>query len=221
MIFGQVYLVNQDSHGANGVTKKLKTEIRQDLILREALKMLGRQGLEEFRIADLADKVGLVPSGIYRHFKSKDDIVNAVLDFAHDSLLANVQSVYQESSDAIERLKKLLELHLRLILENPGIPRLVFSEVIFADKARGKAKVREILHSYLAKIQELIRLGQNEGQIRLDLGPRTGAVMFLGLIVPLVILVQVTGGKFDPHTHIQQSWPLFVELLQKGVQDGV
>lgn len=201
------------------MTKKLKTEIRQELIAKEALKILGRQGLGDLRIADLADKVGLVPSGIYRHFKSKDDVIDVVLDFAHNSLLTNVRSVYQENSDAVERLKKLFELHLRLVLENPGIPRLVFSEVIFDDKARGKSKVIEIIHSYFTKIDEIIRVGQKEGQIRPDIEPRTGAVMFLGLITSSVILIQIKDREFDPNNHIQQTWPLFVELLQPRVQD--
>ena len=54
--------------------EKLGTEIRQEQIAEAALELVASQGLGRLSVAAVARRVGLVPSGIYRHYKSKDDI---------------------------------------------------------------------------------------------------------------------------------------------------
>ena len=73
--------------------EKLDTEIRQDQIAGAALEMLGTRGVHELSMADIARRVGLVPSAIYRHFRGKDDVLDAVLDLIGQRLLSNVQAV--------------------------------------------------------------------------------------------------------------------------------
>lgn len=67
--------------------RKVKTEIRQDQIARAALSIVVSQGLEKLNVAAVAEKVGIVPSGIYRHFKGKEAVLDAVLDFIIHSVV--------------------------------------------------------------------------------------------------------------------------------------
>ena len=71
--------------------EKLDTQIRREQIAEAALSLVADQGLRRLSVAAVARRVGLVPSGIYRHFKSKDEILAAVLDRIEARLLANVQ----------------------------------------------------------------------------------------------------------------------------------
>lgn len=72
------------------------------------MNIIAHHGLEGFSISKLARQVGLVPSGIYRHFKSRDDILIAVQDFLRQRLFDNVEEVCQETNDSVERLHLLL-----------------------------------------------------------------------------------------------------------------
>lgn len=195
--------------------KKQKTALRQRLITREALSLLAEHGLHGVSVAELAERVGLVPSGIYRHFKSKDDIIDSVFDLVRERLVTNVREVSEETIDPMERLSRILHRHLALIRQNPAIPRLVFSEGIFSEQGQRKAKVRQIVEGYLRAVAEIIRHGQQAGAIRADLDPSTAAVMFLGLIQPLIIISQVTDGEFDVDLHMRRAWPIFSEAIQK------
>jgi len=60
--------------------EKLDTKTRQDQIAEAALEMLGTHGVGELSMADIARRVGLVPSAIYRHFRGKDEVLDAVLE---------------------------------------------------------------------------------------------------------------------------------------------
>ena len=52
--------------------QKLDTEIRKEQIAEAALGLLASQGLGRLSVAAVARRVGLVPSGVYRHFMNKD-----------------------------------------------------------------------------------------------------------------------------------------------------
>jgi len=215
-LISEGYIVNKYSQcvGRTVRARKQRTAVRQKVIAEEALGMVAIHGLPGMSIADLAQRVGLVPSGIYRHFKGKEEILEAVLDLIRERLYAIVDEVSRTTSDPLERLGRVLHLHLDLIQKSPAIPRIVFSEGIFSENDHRRTQVRQIVEGYLEKVTEIIYLGQKEGRIRPDVEPKTVAIMFLGLIQPLIILSHTTDGKFDVTRHVQQAWPLFLELIQ-------
>ena len=95
--------------------EKLDTQIRREQIAEAALSLVASQGLRRLSVAAVARRVGLVPSGIYRHFKNKDEILDAVLDRVEQRLLANVKASRDEHADALECLKDVLMRHIRFL----------------------------------------------------------------------------------------------------------
>ena len=198
---------------------KTKTKIRQEQIAQAALVLISRRGLRRLNVANLARQVGVVPSALYRHYQSKEDVLEAVLDLISRRLLANVQAVRQEGADPLECLHRLLSRHVQLICDNVAIPRVIFSEEIFSGHPRRRRRGYQIIQGYLEKVQELIREGQLQGRIRPDLAPATGSVMFLGLVQPAAILRLMSNGAFDLAAHAEEAWRLFSGMLQAG-KDG-
>ena len=72
------------------------TDIRRNQLAQTALKRIAVNGLEGLRIADIAADVGLVPSAVYRHFSSKEDIITAIIEYAHSTLCHNVARAREE-----------------------------------------------------------------------------------------------------------------------------
>ena len=85
--------------------EKLDTQIRREQIAEAALELLASRGLRAVSVAAVARRVGLVPSGIYRHFKSKDEILQAVLDLLRQRILDNVEAARAEHADPLLRLR--------------------------------------------------------------------------------------------------------------------
>jgi AcrR family transcriptional regulator len=131
------------------VAQKLGTEIRKQQIAQAALSLVSSDGLKGLSIAGIANRVGLVPSAVYRHFKNKDQVIEAILDLIQERLLANVQKVIEETLKPLARLRRLLQLHIQLIHENHGILRLVFSEeVMNGPPARKDAEPTNALNDF-------------------------------------------------------------------------
>jgi AcrR family transcriptional regulator len=158
--------------------------------------------------------VGLVPSALYRHFESKDEIIDAVLQLVKDRLLENVRAVSAEVADPFDRLRRLLDRHVTLIRENQALPRIVFSEEMYDGRPdRSRATFRTI-KAYLDRLGEIVEQGQAAGAIRSDLEPATVAVMFLGLVQPAAILWHMSDGTFDVTRHTTLAWKVFAEAIR-------
>ena len=199
----------------NRRAKKVKTEIRQEQIARAALVLIARRGLNGLSIGAVARAVGVVPSAIYRHCRGRDGVLESVLDLISKILLANVQAVCQATPDALERLHLLLVRHVQVVRHHAGIPRVIFSEQIFAGSSARRRRVDQVLEDYLQKIAGIIAAGRRQGQIRADLSPRTAAVMFLGLIQPAIILWLMSNGAFDVVRHTERAWRLYCGMLHE------
>jgi AcrR family transcriptional regulator len=191
--------------------EKLDTRVRQEQIAEAALSLIASHGLRRLSIASVARRVGLVPSGIYRHFKNKDELLDAVLDRVEGRLLANVEASRAEHADALDCLKDVLMRHIRYLREGKviSVPRMIFSEDAHGDNPERKRRVLKVLKQYTDQVGEIIRLGQSQGRIRPDLDVQTATMLLFGIVVPAGILWHLTDGGFDVTRHAQRAWELF------------
>jgi AcrR family transcriptional regulator len=195
------------------VVEKLDTEIRQEQLAQAALALIAAHGLNGLSVARVARKVGLVPSAIYRHFAGKDALLDAVITLIRERLHGNVAAVMEQTPDPLERLRCLLLAHVRVIRENAGILRIVFSEELHRGQPERKARVYEMVSGYLNKVAAIVSQGQHEGCVRKDLDAASVAVMFLGLIQPAAILWHLSGGEFDVTRQVERAWPVFLSAI--------
>jgi len=189
--------------------EKLDTEVRREQIAEAVLSLVAAHGVNRLSMARVARHVGLVPSGIYRHFKNKDEMILAALDRIEARLQANIRAAAEESSDPLEQLRILLMRHVRVIREGRAVPRIVFSDDAHSGHPERLARVQQILGAYLGRLAELVRQGQAEGAIRSEVDPSTAALMFVGIVVPAGILWHLTDGGFDVTRHAERAWQIF------------
>ncbi len=193
--------------------EKLDTQIRREQIAQAALELIAGQGLRKLNVAAVARRVGLVPSGIYRHFHSKNEILHAVLDRIRQRLMENVQAACQEHADPLECLRDVLMRHIRFIREGRAIPRIIFSDDFHGGHPELKEKVLDIFSQYSGQLADIVRRGQEQGLVRGDLDPATVAMMVFGIVLPAGILWHLTEGGFDVTRHAERAW----EMLRNAI----
>jgi AcrR family transcriptional regulator len=198
--------------------EKLDTQVRRQQIAEAALSLVAIQGLRGMNIAALARRVGLVPSGIYRHFKNKDEILAAVFDRVEQRLLANVQAAREENADPLKCLKSVLMRHIGFIREGRAIPRIIFSDDVHAGNPKNRERVLAVFNRYMGEVGQIVRQGQSQGQIRPDLDAQTVAMMVFGIVVPGGILWHLTDGGFDVTRHAQQAWRVLSSAITNPAQ---
>ncbi len=196
--------------------QRLQSEVRREQIAEAALRLVGDQGMKGLSLAALARRVGIVPSAIYRHFKGKEELLDAILELFQKKVLANVQAVKEETPNPLEQMRRLLMRHVELIRENEALPRIIFSEDVHHRSSARRSKLLGIIKSLLGEVESMLREGQRAGLVRKDLDPTTLALVFLGLFQPAAVLWHLSHGEFDVTRHARRAW----EVFRRGVEEA-
>lgn len=192
---------------------KTATDVRREQIAEAAMEMIGARGLVSLSIAGVADRVGIAPSGVYRHYAGKEEILDAVVSLLRTQMLAHVDIVREETPAALSRLNSLLVRQMDLLINNPAFIHVVFAHFAQADHTDRWTVLRETICAYVQEVAAIVEEGQQEGVIRKDIIPRSAAVMYLGLILPAAMLHRLSDGDFDPTEHVRAVWPMFERSL--------
>lgn len=194
-------------------TEKLSSDIRKEQIVEAALHILSDNEVKKMKITEIAAHLGLAPSALYRHFKNRDAILSAILEHMQAKIYRNVEDVRQTMENSVDRLQELLFRHGRIIIQNQGFPRIVFSDELWGQERIKRQRMFRIVSGYLGELEEIVREGQDKGEIRSGLDPAAVARMFFGIVQPAALLRHMSEGQFDVEGHFRAAWPLFHLLL--------
>ena len=180
------------------------TEVRQEEIIRAALSIVEHNGLDKLNINDIAAKIELVPAAIYRHFKGREEIVAALVEYIEKRLRYNLGQMNAVQDTTIAKLKVLFELHITLLKEEAAIPRILYFLLSSDRNPDLKASMLSAVGFYVQQVKKLLLQGQEKGEISPDIDATAAAMMFLGMIQPLAILGQVNKEVLDNYP--QKLW---------------
>jgi AcrR family transcriptional regulator len=192
---------------------KLHTEVRRDQIAEAVLAVAAEGGLSELSVAAVAHHVGISPSALYRHFPSKEAMLEATLERLGAQLLENVERARREARDPLEALGRLLMLHVQIVRESHGIPLTMFSEGFFHSPRR-RERLVHVIGRFRTAIAGLVREAQRQELVRRDLDAETLALMFIGLFQPAAVLWHLTSGRFDITAHARRAWAVFRDSIR-------
>lgn len=194
--------------------KRFRTAVRHEQIAEAALDIVSSEGTRGLNVAEVAKRVGLVPSAVYRHFKNKSEIVDAVLALIKKRLNQNYERVIQQDLKPLEKLNLLLTEHVELICNNNAIPRIIFSEEVIGGMPEKQQQLFGIISDVIRNVSSVVAEGQEKGSIRKDIPADNIAISFLGMIQPAAIIWSLSDGEFDLIEHSKNAWKLFLHAIQ-------
>lgn len=157
-------------------------ESRKGDIITAALRIIDRSGIKGLTVARLAQEVGFVESALYRHFKSKRDLIAFILDNTLEEARSHFEAVEENLTDVLEALKKLLYLHLNFLEQYPGIFKIIYSDEIHLGDEELLGKLDLLTSAIINFIKKIIQKGKEQRKLNPDLDTTIGAIHFLGLI---------------------------------------
>ena len=89
----------------------------RDRILAAARKAFERRGLEGLSLREVAERVGITPMAIYRHFESKEALVDAMVLDALEDWSARVAAL--PPADGLAKVEQIGEAFLDFALREP------------------------------------------------------------------------------------------------------
>ena len=155
---------------------------RQIEIITTSIDIIAKKGIQGLTIKNLSKKIGISEPAIYRHFKSKTDILLAILDnFQEMSLFMN-EAIQNIDETAIGKIEFLFSKIIEVFTLEPANISVIFSEELFKNEIVLKDKIVEIMDIKEQVIEEIILDGQNKGEIRNDIDNKTLALIVIGAL---------------------------------------
>ena len=167
------------------MTKKLaKSVISQRRVLDAAAKIFRDYGYAGTTMRVIADEADLKAGSIYYHYKSKDELIGAVLDLGIQAVIETVdQAMAELPADATGRMKveTAIRAHLSAIIENGDYTlatRRVFGQVPEAIREKN-LKLRS---GYANLWQDILKSAQASKEFRSDVNMTFARLFILGAL---------------------------------------
>src|SRR6266849_4630339 len=96
-------------------------DFSRNRVFEVAAEVFHRKGYDNTSMSDEASAAGLTKAGLYHHISSKESLLYTVLDYGLDLTQAYVLEPLEEISDPLDRLKTMIDLHLRLVLQERNL----------------------------------------------------------------------------------------------------
>lgn len=149
-------------------------KLRENAILDAATVVLSSKGYDLMTMDDVAGAVGISKPSLYKHFKSKDELVGDAMVRLLDGAIEQVDALPQQLG-ASEKLEALLEWALRVRLGG-GLPFLPSTSPHVRDMLMRNFKYMTRVLKLNRMLESLVKQAQKEGQ--LDAALPTDVILF-------------------------------------------
>lgn len=169
---------------------------RQIEIMEAATNRISKYGIQNLTIKTLAEDIGLSEPALYRHFKSKNEILLSVLEYFKMEMQNRIQSIqFKENDSYAERLRLIFNSQLQTFTDKPAIVSVIFAESIFHFDENLSNKVAEIMDLMQSYVLENVKNGQENGQFSKVIGASTLTTIIIGGMRMTVLKWKLSGHK--------------------------
>lgn len=160
----------------------LAPQTRREELLEVAVQVFARKGYGATSVQELADAGGIRKPSIYKHFSSKEDVLFAILDRAHQQTVSLMEGVSTLDAPPLERLREYLRRHVVWYLDNVELLNVFFQEWRSVTTPERRALVIERRRTYDRFIRELIAECQAAGEADPALNVKYASFYVLGAV---------------------------------------
>ena len=152
-----------------------------DRLFSAAVELLGERGYAGATIDDIVERAGIAKGTVYYHFRSKSELVSALLDDGLRRLAASFRSEIEGAQGGAAALRALVHAELAYIERYQAFAKLVMSEMWHADRD-WRDSLGTLREEYVGVFAGVLSRGIAEGAFRADLDVQTTASTVFGMI---------------------------------------
>ena len=198
------------------VTKRENKEVRQQQIADAARKLLFLYGSEHLTVKKIAAEVGISDAALYRHFKSKKEILSFLLGHIEDVLLGDiVRAREDEESLTLDAIERTIQKHFSAIDRRKGVYFQAIAAIISLGDKNLNKKAAQTITKYIAGLNELLAEGVKKEFIRKDIDLDAAATLLFGLVQGLVNLWALNDRGFNLIEKYTSLWKIYREALMR------
>ena len=194
----------------------LSSEDRRAATVGAVIALAANHDPGEISTTAIAKHMGVTQGALFKHFPTKDAILEAVMTWVADRLLARVDSAASAMPTAGQALEAMFLAHTSFVTEHPGVPRMMFGELQRAGSTAPKRMAATTLRQYAERLRLQLERGRTSGEFAPQLDMEAAATLFVGTIQGLVMQALIAGDV----QRISRDAPRVFAIYLRGINKG-
>ncbi|MGB9616565.1 MAG: TetR/AcrR family transcriptional regulator [Desulfomonilaceae bacterium] len=158
---------------------------KKRLLVKAAIKIFARRGYHNTRVSDIVREVGAAQGVFYYYFKSKDEALLTIFEYAWHNLLKKMNDIEASHKDPWEKLKALITYIFQSFQANPDLMKVLIMDVPRLDRFY-EEDAQALYNEFFVKLSEVIKDGQEKGIFDRSLMPLAAAYVLHGAVDSLI-----------------------------------
>ena len=169
---------------ATSARKRARPGERREQILQALAAMLEQPGGERITTAALAARLGVSEAALYRHFASKAQMFEALIDFIESSVFGLINQIGEREPPGAARAARIATLVLQFGERNPGMTRVMVGDALVGEHERLQARMNQLFDKLEAALRQSLRDGapQDAEVLTPDLDAKVAAALLAAFI---------------------------------------
>jgi TetR/AcrR family transcriptional regulator len=185
------------------VRKRPKPGERRVQILQALATMLEQPGSERITTAALAARLEVSEAALYRHFASKAQMFEGLIEFIESSVFTLVNQIGERETDAATQVRKVLTVLLQFGEKNPGMTRVMVGDALVFENERLQQRMNQFFDKVEASLKQCLRNTSDAATPTVDAQVR--ASVLTAFIVGRLQRFARSGFKRVPSEHLEAS----------------
>lgn len=139
------------------VRKRPQPGERREQILQAVAAMLEQPGAERITTAALAARLGVSEAALYRHFASKAQMFEGLIEFIEQSVFTLVNQLAEREPDPVARSRKLIVMVLQFGEKNPGMTRVMVGDALVFENERLQERMNQFFDKLESSLKQNLR----------------------------------------------------------------
>jgi len=199
------------SSAATPARKRPKPGERRIQILQTLAAMLEQPGAERITTAALAAKLDVSEAALYRHFASKAQMFEGLIDFIESSVFTLVNQIGERESDSSVQVRKVLTVLLQFGEKNPGMTRVMVGDALVFENERLLARMNQFFDRIESQLRQSLRAtAEAAGSATPTVDANAQASVLTAFAVGRLQRYARSGFKRSPTEHLDAALKLLV-----------
>ena len=139
------------------VRKRPKPGERRTQILETLARMLEQPGADRITTAALAAKLDVSEAALYRHFASKAQMFEGLIEFIEHSVFTLINQIHERESVATVQVQKMLTVLLQFAEKNPGMARVMVGDALVFEHERLLLRMNQFFERFESQLRQGLR----------------------------------------------------------------
>ena len=137
--------------------KRPKPGERRIQILQALAGMLEQPGAERVTTSALAARLDVSEAALYRHFASKAQMFEGLIEFIEQSVFTLVNQIIEREANHAVRLRKIVTLVLQFAEKNPGMTRVMAGDALVFENDRLQERMNQFFDKLESSLKQTLR----------------------------------------------------------------